>query len=680
MLAGYLPFDDDPANPEGDNINLLYKYIVNTPLTFPEYVTPHARDLLRRILVPNPRKRADLFEVARHSWLSEYAHVVELITSATTTPSEIQNTTITAEDEGENNVMARSNSVRESGKKTTAASPAIGGLTSKQGNIDPESEAAYVKAQKDAKRRTVQVEYVAPKTQTQRGEPSGGRTRARSGSQGPVEVSSNPSSPQDKPLPRDPPVSKDAYAKAGGGVSGRRPPSAHKNPAAGPTRPNREGARAITDNPYMTSVAGASRPATGGSMQSTGSRSGGGRASYGQPLPPEVADTNAHGRIQQPPKGAKGYNMTSPLQDQGMEYGRPSISVPSKFARVSGFAEGPGEQHQQRPEVKGHRRSNTLGEISGKIFGRSGSIFGGRNRKKSEMQQQQQAGGGNEKQKRYPPVSMNNAMPGGDEPRVSLDSKRSSRRSFSQALGRKRSGSVSGSQTSQEKRGSRRFSLIPGFSLKAIGIGKDYGPPPAQESMGELPIQEPPVVDQYGRYVDQQQQHGRAERERDGANTVEGMYAQLHDPATLAEGDYRQTGQQQQQGRYAVPEYGRQQQPTGVAAYNMQGAVLNTGSESSIDNTVRRPIGSAPHPQQQQQQAQQYGGGQGGYDGRRIVSSTAAPVNSRSNRGVLQKNKRFVDGWETDDMSRPHDHSGSSGPARKVMDFFRRRGKARGGE
>ena len=35
MLAGYLPFDDDPANPEGDNINLLYKYIVSTPLTFP---------------------------------------------------------------------------------------------------------------------------------------------------------------------------------------------------------------------------------------------------------------------------------------------------------------------------------------------------------------------------------------------------------------------------------------------------------------------------------------------------------------------------------------------------------------------------------------------------------------------------------------------------------------------
>ncbi|CAG8521529.1 4395_t:CDS:2, partial [Scutellospora calospora] len=32
MLSGYLPFDDDPSNPDGDNINLLYKYIINTPL------------------------------------------------------------------------------------------------------------------------------------------------------------------------------------------------------------------------------------------------------------------------------------------------------------------------------------------------------------------------------------------------------------------------------------------------------------------------------------------------------------------------------------------------------------------------------------------------------------------------------------------------------------------------
>lgn len=96
MLAGYLPFDDDPDNPEGDNINILYKYITTTALTFPDYVTPHARDLLRRILVADPRQRADLFEVARHSWLSDFAHVVAQVTSSTTTVGEIANTTVTA--------------------------------------------------------------------------------------------------------------------------------------------------------------------------------------------------------------------------------------------------------------------------------------------------------------------------------------------------------------------------------------------------------------------------------------------------------------------------------------------------------------------------------------------------------------------------------------------------------
>ncbi|KAJ7662923.1 kinase-like domain-containing protein [Mycena rosella] len=72
MLAGYLPFDDDPANPDGDNINLLYKYIVNTPLSFPEYISDEARDLLKMMLVPDPRKRASLAGVMRHPWLAAY--------------------------------------------------------------------------------------------------------------------------------------------------------------------------------------------------------------------------------------------------------------------------------------------------------------------------------------------------------------------------------------------------------------------------------------------------------------------------------------------------------------------------------------------------------------------------------------------------------------------------------
>ena len=75
MLAGYLPFDDDPANPDGDNINLLYRYIVNTPLSFPDYVSSEARDLLSMMLVPDPTRRADLQSIMAHSWLSSYSYL-----------------------------------------------------------------------------------------------------------------------------------------------------------------------------------------------------------------------------------------------------------------------------------------------------------------------------------------------------------------------------------------------------------------------------------------------------------------------------------------------------------------------------------------------------------------------------------------------------------------------------
>ena len=77
MLAGYLPFDDDPANPDGDNISLLYKYIVNTPLSFPDYISAEARDLLSMMLVPDPKRRADLKAIMAHSWLKPYVHLFE---------------------------------------------------------------------------------------------------------------------------------------------------------------------------------------------------------------------------------------------------------------------------------------------------------------------------------------------------------------------------------------------------------------------------------------------------------------------------------------------------------------------------------------------------------------------------------------------------------------------------
>ncbi|KAK9717750.1 hypothetical protein K7432_005949 [Basidiobolus ranarum] len=77
MLCGYLPFDDDPENPDGNNINLLYRYILSTRLVFPDYVSPDARDLLRRMLVPDPMKRCDMRVIMNHRWLFPYAYIFE---------------------------------------------------------------------------------------------------------------------------------------------------------------------------------------------------------------------------------------------------------------------------------------------------------------------------------------------------------------------------------------------------------------------------------------------------------------------------------------------------------------------------------------------------------------------------------------------------------------------------
>ncbi|KAI9298958.1 Pkinase-domain-containing protein [Neoconidiobolus thromboides FSU 785] len=77
MLAGYLPFDDDPENPEGDNINLLYKYILSTPLSFPDYIGSDARDLLRRMLVPDPLKRCKIKDIMSHRWMAPYKGLFE---------------------------------------------------------------------------------------------------------------------------------------------------------------------------------------------------------------------------------------------------------------------------------------------------------------------------------------------------------------------------------------------------------------------------------------------------------------------------------------------------------------------------------------------------------------------------------------------------------------------------
>lgn len=72
MLSGYLPYDDDPANPEGDNINLLYKYIMSTKLNFPDHMSAEAKHLLQIMLVPNPDLRCSIEDIMAHPWLESH--------------------------------------------------------------------------------------------------------------------------------------------------------------------------------------------------------------------------------------------------------------------------------------------------------------------------------------------------------------------------------------------------------------------------------------------------------------------------------------------------------------------------------------------------------------------------------------------------------------------------------
>ncbi|KAL7786404.1 hypothetical protein V8C37DRAFT_294884 [Trichoderma ceciliae] len=629
MLAGYLPFDDDPANPEGDNINLLYKYIVTTPLTFPEYVTPHARDLLRRILVPNPRKRADLFEVARHSWLSEYAHVVEFITSSTTSPSEVQSVSATGSDYAEAPMVTRSASVRDAPKQKSPQATAVGGLAKTHGKIDSPPETTQ-RTSKDAKRRTVQVEYVAPVTQTQRGgaETEDARYQARPTSRYHHETPQEDLSLDDRHLAHFRPQSK------------RGPAAAQTSGIPQPSRPSRD-VRSTSDSTYAVSIpVPTARPRTGNSMQSAtslGLQSGG---NYGQPVPPAIADTNVQGRIQQP---------SNANDDEAI--GRTSTNVPPKFARMSGFHE------PKSSEGKGHKRSNTIGEIGSKLLGRSGSMFG-RKGKKAEQP--------TEKSKKYPPISMansgmansgmansgmaNSGTAAGDEPRSrpSIDSK-ASRRSFTLGLGKKRSGSINGSQDSIDKKERRRFSLLPAsFSLKSFGAPKDYGsaPPSEIESQQDLPIQNPRTAD-LGRSVTS---HGGSTPFFDSAYDGQPLDTTVSTPFH----------QNQNQNHNLAPAdaAGR---PNAIPPYMQPGTHLNSASDTSVD--MRPPPGGS------RQGLYQYGYTQSeGFDGRGIGTS----------RGVLQKShKRFTDAYDQGDY---RGHEGSSGAAKRVMDFFRRRGKARGGD
>ena len=728
MLAGYLPFDDDPANPEGDNINLLYKYIVSTPLTFPEYVTPHARDLLRRILVPDPRKRADLFEVARHSWLSEYAHVVSHVTSSTTTVGEIANTTVTAgkfvlnlnilssgccywpgervhwyyetnectEDQQDAPLLARSASVREPAKPYPVNSSPVGGL-SHQGKIEPEQSDEKPKTQRDAKRRTVQVEYVAPQSQTVRGETSppvrspavagppptttGGqsRSRARNASQGPVEPSrqANVAISTTKPLPQEPTIAQDlnledAYLAPLGSNRPQQRSTGNQQAMPPPARPAREVPRSVSDSTgafgqVTTSIA--ARPTTGGSMASAvGGRLQSRGNSYSQPLAPTVAATNAQGKVTQP-KNGKQYNISAPIPQQEPYMMDPSIGQ-SGSQQVANYDGRPSNTAQTDP-AKGHKRSNTLGNV----FSRSGSLFGSRPQSQSPRLEPRQ-----QTDKRYPPTSMKNAI-ASNSPRQSTDS----RRSTSFGFGRK--SSKNSDLGKQEK--PRRFSLIPSsFSFRGVtgnakDLSTDGGRPISDQRQSTASSQAPRPRAQskvqpfaFGRGASRSNSYDTEDSDQVGFDGLRDRTREV--PAQHAKRGNNPARNQPhsapaQQSQFENPQASPQQEayssrpPALGQPHLLSESAPPTPSETSLPAPRRRP---------------QYPPGFNDYD----EEPRPSMQQGRNARGpvVLTKNtRRFADAYEQEKepgYGAGGQHAGSSGAARKVMDFFRRRGKARAGD
>lgn len=61
MVCGYLPFEDPQTN-------VLYKKILNTEYSIPDFVSNDCRDLITGILTADPDKRLTIENIKAHSW------------------------------------------------------------------------------------------------------------------------------------------------------------------------------------------------------------------------------------------------------------------------------------------------------------------------------------------------------------------------------------------------------------------------------------------------------------------------------------------------------------------------------------------------------------------------------------------------------------------------------------
>ena len=579
-------------------------------------------------------------------------------------------------------LLTRSASVREPAKTQPSNMSPVGGLIH-QGKLDPEQPVEKTKAPRDPKRRTVQVEYVAPQSQTVRGEalpqvssPSTGASHTavssvplKSRAKGPAEESERASRQYNvatttKPLPQDPSIAqgtRPSQVYQQGTI--RTQPSSSQREMAPPPRPPKDLPRSVSDSTSafgQNPTSSITRPTTGGSMTSTGQGRLPSRGnSYSQPLAPTVAATNAQGRLAQP-KNGKQYHISAPIPQSEPFSQSEVIGSPSTQYYATPPPAG------QRDPARGHKRSNTLGN-----FFRTGSISGGRS--------QPQTSGETQRDKRYPPTSMKTPI-ASDSPRQSTESRRPS---F--GFARKNSDLRKISDSSNQEK-PRRFSLLPAsFSLKGLtGSSNSRDQPsdirPASER-GQSSAHQGGLQGR-GQSRQQTMAYGRGQGGPNNLRSDESTATGFDGPPDtsrdrsaqrIRRNDPASVGTPQiQNDQYTSLQYQHQQDPHPPPKFQQpeQSYLGTTPTESEISLPPRRE--QTAYPQ--------------GFSSYEDDSTHTSTQQTRSGRGpgVLQKNnRRFADAYEQDTepgFGAGGHHAGSTGAAKRVMDFFRRRGKARSGD
>lgn len=589
-------------------------------------------------------------------------------------------------DQHEAPLLARSASVREPSKPHPPNMSPVGGLIH-QGKIDPEQSAEKSKQSRDPKRRTVQVEYVAPQSQTTRGDTTPSvqspvtiesssaigtnfsKTRARAGMEALESHQARATSTGAKPLPKEPAVTQTSgssryyYQPKPSRV---QPGSSSSQQAmAPPSRTLKEIPRSASDSvgafgqPSVPTIA---RPTTSGSLASSGAGRLPSRGnSYSQPLAPTLAATNAQGRLAQP-KNGKQY-ISAPIPQSESYFIEQSIGRPSTQR-----ADQTPSTSSQREQARGHKRSNTLGNV----IARSGSLFG---------RSQAQPPPDPRKlplEKRYPPTSMKTPIASDSPTRPSIES----RRSTSFGFGRKNSNLQKNSDLPKQEK-PRRFSLLPAsFSFKSLTGGSKDSPgdsilPVSERRPSTITQPTPPSRGQsrpstmatardQGKPNSYQREEvgsvgydGQRERNREiAAEQARRNVAPYH---TTSPAQQPQSG-----GSQYLPQQGSSgpsRRPIGQS-YLLEQSGTPTESEVSLGAGQHRPV---------------YPRGFDSYEDEPRMSMQQ----SRGARVLQKNNRRFADAYEQEQepgYGTGGHHAGSSGAAKRVMDFFRRRGKARAGD